>query len=390
MNWIKQNLCQSFKFDLMLNFIPVSEPDLNGNEKKYLNECIDTGWISSEGPFVERFERAFSGYVGRSYGIAVCNGSAALEVALLAMDFEEGDEIIVPSFTIISCISAILRVKAVPVLVDSDANTWNMDVSRVVEKITSRTKAIMVVHIYGLPVDMDAIVTISRTYGLRIIEDAAEMHGQKYKGIPCGSFGDVSVFSFYANKIVTTGEGGMVLTNSPEIAERCFSIRNLCFNKQRRFVHDRIGFNFRMTNLQAAIGLAQLERIDLFVERKREIGIKYTSHLCVSSNLQLPMTCTSYARNIYWVYGVLLRESCPVDAPFVMAELHRRGIGTRPFFYPMHRQPVFRRMKLFGEEHLPVAEALGDRGFYLPSGSLLTDEQIQFVSNSLREVVEDV
>lgn len=374
----------------MIEFIPVSEPDLNGNEKKYLNECIDSGWISSEGPFVERFERAFSSYVGRSFGIAVCNGSAALEVALLAMDFEEGDEVIVPSFTIISCISAILRVKAVPVLVDSDGETWNMDVSKIAEKITSRTKAIMVVHTYGLPVDMDAIMSISEAYGLRIIEDAAEMHGQKYRNIPCGAFGDVSIFSFYANKVLTTGEGGMILTNNPDIAEKCKSIRNLCFSKEQRFVHDRLGFNFRLTNVQAAIGLAQLERIERFLDRKREIGMKYTKCLSLSSNLQLPLATTPYAENMYWVYGVVLKKSYPLDSKFVMAELQRRGIGTRPFFYPMHRQPVFRKMHLFVGEDFPIADVLGDRGFYLPSGSSLTDEQIQFVSASLKEIVDDV
>ena len=284
----------------MNDFIPVNEPLLNGNEKKYLNECIDTGWISSEGPFVKRFEEEFSARMGRKYGIAVCNGTAALDVAVEALGVGPGDEVILPTFTIISCILQIVRSGATPVLVDSDPETWNMDVSQIEEKITSRTKAIMVVHIFGLPVDMDPVLDIAQRYGLKIIEDAAEMIGQTYKGKPCGSFGDISTFSFYPNKHVTTGEGGMLLTDDEELAEVCRSLRNLCFQSQKRFVHERLGWNLRMTNLQAALGLAQLERLDEHVKIKQEMGKKYDQLLAHTCGIQLPLPSTKYANNIYF------------------------------------------------------------------------------------------
>src|ERR1700674_5040212 len=247
--------------------IAVNEPLLGGNEKKYLAECIDSGWISSEGPFVQRLEEQMALRVRRKHGIAVCNGSAALDLALAALKCEPADEVILPSGTIISCAAAIVRAGATPVVVDSDPYTWNMDVNQVAERITSRTRAIMVAHVYGLPVDMDGVLMLAEKHGLKIIEDAAEMHGQDYKGKPCGSFGDISTFSFYPNKLVTTGEGGMVLTDDPLLAERCRSLRNLCFGK-KRFVHEELGWNFRLSNVQAAIGVAQLERLDEFVQKK--------------------------------------------------------------------------------------------------------------------------
>ncbi len=252
--------------------VPVNEPLLDGNEKKYLLECIETGWISSEGPFITKFEEQFSKKVNRKYGIAVCNGTAALEMAVLALRIGKGAEVILPTLSIISCAGAIVKAGATPVVVDCEPGTWNMDTAQVRSKITSKTKAILVVHTYGLPVDMAPIQALAKEHGLKIIEDAAEMHGQTYKNQPCGSFGDLSIFSFYPNKHVTTGEGGMVVTDSPELAERCKSLRNLCFKPERRFVHDEIGSNYRMTNLQAALGVAQLERLDSFVEKKRSIG----------------------------------------------------------------------------------------------------------------------
>ena len=240
-----------------MSFIPVNEPLLNGNEKKYLCDCIDTGWISSEGPFVKEFEQKMSASVGRKYGIAVSNGTAALEIAVQALGIGEGDEVIMPTFTIISCAMAVTKLGAVPVLIDSDLYTWNMKVNEIEAKITDRTKAIMIVHLYGLPVEVDKVLELARKYQLKVIEDAAEMHGQTYKGKPCGSFGDVSTFSFYPNKHITTGEGGMIVTNNDELAERCRLLRNLCFRKDIRYVHDELSDNYRFTNLQAAVGLAQ-------------------------------------------------------------------------------------------------------------------------------------
>ena len=280
----------------MSDFIPVNQPLLTGNEKQYLNECIETGWISSEGPFVKQFEEKFAQRVNRRFGIAVCNGSMALDAAIAALNIQPGDEVILPTFTIISCGAAIVRAGAIPVVVDCHPETWNMEAAAVKAKITEKTRAIMVVHIYGLPVDIDPILDLAQEYHLKIIEDAAEMHGQTYKGQPCGSFGDISTFSFYPNKHVTTGEGGMIVTDDPELSDRCRSLRNLCFQPQKRFVHEELGWNLRMTNLQAAVGLAQLEQLDKFIHRKREMGKLYTALLSDIPGLQLPVPKTDYAQ----------------------------------------------------------------------------------------------
>ena len=258
----------------MSKFIPVNEPDLSGNEKKYLQECIDTGWISSEGPFIERLESGLCQQTGRIHSFAVCNGSAALELAVKAVGIKPGDEIIMPTFTIISCALAVVRTGAVPVYVDADSQTWNMNmkVEDIKPLITERTKAIMAVHIYGLTVDMDPLLEIAKKHNLKVIEDAAEVIGQTYKGKPCGSFGDISTFSFYPNKHITTGEGGMVLTDDPKVAERCSSLRNLCFGRTDRFIHEDLGWNFRMSNLQAAVGVAQLERLNQTIQKKEKLA----------------------------------------------------------------------------------------------------------------------
>jgi len=357
-------------------FIPVNEPLLTGNEKKYVLECLDSGWISSEGPMVSRFEEQFAARIGRKYGIAVCNGSAALDAAVAALDIGAGDEVILPSFTIISCAASIVRSGAVPVVVDCDPETWNMTASEVEKKITPRTKAIMIVHIYGLPVDLDPILALAKNHGLRVIEDAAQMHGQTYRARPCGSFGDLSTFSFYPNKQVTTGEGGMVVTDDTQLAERLRSIRNLCFNPARRFVHDELGWNFRMTSLQAAIGVAQVEVLDRTVERKREIGRRYRGLLKEIPEVELPLDRTEYAESIYWVNGVVLKDTVTFDAFEAMKRLGSQGIGTRPFFWPIHEQPVFKKLGLFQNAHCPVAERIARRGFYLPSGLGLSEEQL--------------
>jgi perosamine synthetase len=364
----------------MNTFIPVNEPLLDGKEKEYLTECIESGWISSEGPFVERFERELSARVGRKHGIAVANGSVALDAAIVALEIGAGDEVIMPAFTIISCAAAVVRAGARPVLVDSDPHTWNMDVAQVESKITARTKAIMVVHIYGLPVDMKPLLEIAQRHGLAIIEDAAESHGQTCDGKACGSFGALSIFSFYPNKHITTGEGGMIMTDDDRLAERCRRLRNLCFQPPRRFVHEELGWNFRMTNLQAALGVAQLERLDEFVARKRQMGALYSRLLADLAGIKLPLTQTKYAKNIYWVYGLVLGNEIPFDAEEAMRRFNEHKIGTRPFFWPMHEQPVFIKAGLFTGERYPVAEQLARRGFYLPSGLALTAKQIEQVA----------
>jgi perosamine synthetase len=365
--------------------IPVNTPRLDGNEKKYLIECIDSGWISSEGPFVSKLEEGMCQLTGRKHGIAVCNGSLALDIAVKAVGIKPGDEVIMPSFTIISCAAAVVRIGATPVFVDSDPETWNLSIAAVREAISERTKAIMVVHIYGLPVDMNPILELAKHHNLKIIEDAAEVHGQTYYGRPCGSFGDVSTFSFYPNKHITTGEGGMIVADSEEVAEKCRSLRNLCFQK-KRFVHEELGWNARMSNLQAAVGVAQLERLPDFLLRKREIGDKYRDLLSNNPDLIFQPQRMPYAENVNWVFGILLSKTCKYNAETIATKLAEKGVATRPFFYPMHLQPVFKNLKI-PLSNCPVAENLGERGFYLPSGLGLSDEEIVFSANALIELL---
>ena len=366
--------------------IPVNEPLLNGNESRYLAECVETGWISSEGPFVKKFEAGFADLVGRRHAIAVTNGTAALDAAVDALGLGPGDEVVMPTFTIISSILQIVRCGATPVLVDSDPLTWNMNVEQVAARITPRTRAIMVVHIFGLPADMDPILALAEQHGLAVIEDAAQMHGQTYRGRPCGSFGDISTFSFYPNKLMTTGEGGMIVTDDDQLAENCRSVRNLCFQDKKRFVHEHLGWNLRMTNLQAALGVAQLERVEEFVARKRHMGQRYLALLADVPGLQLPLPRTDYAENIFWVFGLMLDDTVPFDAVEAMRRLGARGIGTRPFFCPMHQQPVFLERGLFAGENYPVAERMYARGFYIPSGMALTEAQMDEVAIVMKEI----
>ena len=369
-------------------FIPVNEPRFEGNEAAYLAECIRSGWVSSEGPYVKQFESDFASRVERAHGIAVCNGTAALDVAVAALGIGPGDEVILPTFTIVSCAAAVVQAGATPVVVDADPDTWNMRADEVAQRITERTRAIMAVHIYGLPVDMDPLFEVARAHGLAVIEDAAEVIGQTYKGRPCGSFGNVSTFSFYPNKHITTGEGGMVVTNDEALAAQCRSLRNLCFGQGgKRFVHESIGWNYRLSNLQAAVGVAQLEQLDATIRRKREIGTRYHELLADVDTLQLPPARCAFAENIFWVFGVVLRNDCPLDAAGAMQALRAKGIGTRPFFYPMHRQPVFLEAGLFAGESHPVAERLAERGFYLPSGLSIEDAQVERVAAAVKEVL---
>lgn len=372
----------------MSPLIPVNKPSLGQREKELLLECIETEWISSEGPFVQQFEQQMAKVADRVHGVAVTSGTAALDIAVEALGVGPGDEVIMPTFTIISCINQIVRSGATPVLVDCDPLTWNMRTDQVRSKVNERTKAILLVHIYGLPVDVDPLLDVARENNLFVIEDAAQMHGQTYKGKPCGSFGDVSVFSFYPNKHVTTGEGGMLVTNDDELAERARSLRNLCFRPEARFVHEELGWNYRMTNMQAALGVAQLEQLDRFVSRKREIGRFYNGALSGIPGVQLPAERTDYAENIYWVYGLVVDPSRGFTARDAMRHLADKGIGTRPFFWPMHEQPVFRNRGLFTGEAYPVAENIARYGFYLPSGLGITDDELALVARATREVLE--
>ncbi len=367
--------------------IPVNTPLISGNEKKYLMECIETGWISSEGPFVEKFEEKFSSYIGRRFGVSVTNGTAALEAAVCALNLPKNSEVIVPTFTIISCAAAIIRNGLIPIPVDCDLKTFNASAENISEAITEKTSAIMVVHIYGMPCDMDAILKIADKHKLKVIEDAAEVIGQEYKGKKCGTFGDISTFSFYPNKHITTGEGGMVLTDDKKISSHLKSLRNLCFKPEKRFVHDELGWNFRMTNLQAALGLAQLEQIENFLIKKRFIGKAYNNNLKDLEGINLPLSHIDYAENIYWVYSIVLNKDLNLKAQSVMKSLNDEGIGTRPFFYPLHKQPVlspyFKTRKKFKN-----SEFLSEYGFYLPSGLGLKENEIDIVCKKLKKIIE--
>ncbi len=371
----------------MDKFIPVNEPSIGEREKELINECIDTGWISSEGPFVEKFESDLATKINRKYGIACSSGTAALDLAIAALRIGPGDEVIMPTFTIISCAAAIVRSGAKPILVDSDPTTWNMNVKAIGDAITSKTVAIMAVHIYGLPVDMDPLIEIADKYGLYVIEDAAELIGAKYKGIPCGSFGHISTFSFYPNKQITTGEGGMVFTDDLQIRERCKSLRNLCFQSNNRFVHSELGWNYRMTNLQAALGIAQLEKLDATIKKKIKIGELYRSYLSEIKGIKLPLEKTYFSKNIYWVFGILLDFKIG-NAKSFMAKLKELKIGTRPFFYPMHKQPILIEMGIFKNKRYPVSEELYEQGLYLPSGITLTEEKIKLVTEKIKNIIK--
>jgi perosamine synthetase len=375
--------------------IPVNEPLLDGNELEYVTDCIKSGWISSVGDYITKFEQSFAEYCGRSHGVAVSNGTTALQIACRCLDLKPGDEVIMPTFTIISCAQAVVYEGAMPVLVDADPDTWTMDVDQIAEKITAHTRAIMPVHIYGHPTDMKPLLDLAEDHNLAIIEDAAEAHGAEYNighqegddaWKRCGSFGTLSCFSFYANKLITTGEGGMVLTDDKMLAERAAALRNLCFLPDRRFYHESLGFNFRMTNLQAALGVAQLERIDTIVAKKRSIGAYYTKKLQPINGIQLPVE-KSWAKNVYWMYGIVLSEETGLDAVKAALLLREKGVDTRPFFLGMHEQPVFHEMGLFKGEQYPVAERIAQQGLYLPSGLTLTEEQMDIVSTAVKEVV---
>ncbi|GAC1325544.1 MAG: DegT/DnrJ/EryC1/StrS family aminotransferase [Chloroflexota bacterium] len=366
--------------------IPVSEPLLTDEDYRSVDEALRSGWISGAGPHIEAFESAWAAYCGRKHGIAVANGSVALQVAIDVLDLQPGDEVIVPTFTIISCVWPIVLAGAVPVLVDADPESWTMDVAQVAARISARTRAIMPVHIYGHPVDMNPLLDLARSHKLYIVEDAAEAHGAEYRGRRAGSFGTSSTFSFYANKLITTGEGGMVVLDDDRLAERARRLRNLGFGPGRRFLHAELGYNFRLTNLQAALGVPQVARMSEIVARKRHLGEAYTERLAEVPGLQLQAQ-QPWARSVYWMYGFVLREDTGVDAETCATRLKELGIDTRPFFLGMHEQPVLRERGLFGNESYPVAERLARQGLYLPSGLGLDDAQIDRICDAVKQVL---
>lgn len=370
------------------NFIPVNSPSFRGKEKEYLNECIDSGWISFEGPFVERFEDEFAKHHHRTNGISVSNGTAALELAFNALELKPGDEVIMPSFTIISCARAILMSGATPVLVDVEIDSWNASPEAIINLISENTKAILVVHTYGLPVNLLPLMKICEKRNIHLIEDVAEAIGLKLNGSLCGSFGAISTFSFYPNKHITTGEGGMILTDDKRFAEKCRLMRNLAFEGKRRFVHHHLAPNYRLTNMQAAIGLAQLENLQESIEMKKNMGRTYLELLESFHLIQLPLLETSYAENIFWVFGILLKDQVNLCAQEMINRLNLEGIGCREFFWPIHEQPVFKNENFYSDEDaFPVSSKIARRGLYLPSGISLERENIEAVCKILMEIL---
>lgn len=364
---------------------PVCEPTLNGKELEYVTDCIKSNWISSSGKYIERFEKEFAKFCDATYGVSCSNGTTALHLAMLALGIKEGDEVITPNFSIISTAAAIAYVGATPVFVDSELQTWNMDVSQIEQKITKKTKAIIVMHTYGCPVDMDAVNAIAKKYKLYVIEDAAEAHGAIYKGRKIGSLSDVACFSFYANKIITCGEGGMVVTNNKEIADKAAYYRNLAF-KEPRFIHDHLGYNYRMTNIQAAIGLAQLENAEKLVSLRVNNAELYDRELRNIPGITLPPKCP-YGKSVHWMYGILVDEKLyGMNSRDLARELDLMGIQTRTFFYPTHRQPVFKDLKI--KEEFPISDRLWEEGIYLPSTSHLSDYEIMRIAGIIRRVAK--
>jgi len=358
--------------------IPIAEPSMGEKELEYVVDCIRSGWVSSLGEYVKRFEREFAAYCGVRYGVATHNGTVALHLALTALGIGPGDEVILPSLTFVATANAVAYTGARPVFVDSEPYTWNIDPEAVARAITPRTRAIIAVHLYGHPCDMDPLRALADRHNLTLIEDAAEAHGARYKGRRAGSLSDVAVFSFFGNKIITTGEGGMVLTNDGALAERCFFLENQARHKENPYWHPEIGYNYRMTNVQAALGVAQLERIEELIAIRVRNAAHYEQRLSEVPGLSLAPSA-EWAENVYWMYTVLVEEDYGLDRDTLMAQLHRGGIDTRPVFYPIHTLPMYHC-----GQHLPVAEEIGRKGINLPSGATLSPEQVDQVCDALQ------
>lgn len=366
--------------------IPVNEPLLGSKEVKNLVECVKSGWISSKGKYIDLFEKEFAKFCGTRYGITVTSGTTALHLALLALNIKKDDEVIMPTFTMAATACAVIYTGAKPIFVDSEPRTGNMDVTKIEKFITSKTKAIMPVHIYGHPVDMESLIKISKKYRLFIIEDAAEAHGAEYRGKKCGSFGDVGCFSFYANKIITTGEGGMLVTNNKKLAIRARRLKDLAHSPKKRFLHTDLAYNYRMTNMQAAIGLAQLNRIEEFIKKKRYMAMIYNKNLKGVKGLCLPIE-ENRVKNVYWMYTVIIDKKFGINRDKLMRELFKKGIETRTFFMPMHRQPFIKKLGLIApKKKFPVADDISKKGLYLPSGLALRKKDILCICAKIKEI----
>jgi len=369
--------------------IPVNEPHMPEHALGYVEDCITTGWVSSAGAYIDKFEKSFAHYFQVPHAVTVSNGTTALHVAIAALGIGPGDEVIIPDLTIISCALAVHYTGAVPVVVDVEKTTGNINPALIEAAISKKTKAIMVVHLYGHPVDMDPILAIAKKHHLFVIEDAAEAHGALYKGKPVGGLGDVGCFSFYGNKIVTTGEGGMVITHSDTLDGKLRLLKDLAHIPGKRFYHAEVGYNYRMTNLQAALGLAGMEEIDWAIEKKRHMAQIYTEGLSDYRYLELP-TEADYARSVYWMYAITVSPRSPISKDEVRAKLKELGVDTRDYFVPIHEQPVFLSRGYFSGVSCPVASDLSRRGFYIPSGLAITDSQQNDVIGAIHTIFSHV
>ena len=358
--------------------IPVAEPDIGDEEIKKVIEAVQSGWVSSKGPFIEEFENKFSTYIGVKNGITTSNGTAALHLALEALGIGEGMKVLVPSLTFISTANAVIYTGAEPIFVDAHPEYWCIDPLKIEEKIDENTKAIILVHLYGHPCDMDPILRIANNYGIYVIEDCAEAHGAEYKGKKVGSFGDISCFSFYGNKIITTGEGGMCLTNDEELSLKMKILRDHGMSLDRKYWHEVVGFNYRMTNLQAALGVAQMEKIDKLISKKRWIASLYNDLFLDINEIKIAPEMP-WAKNVYWLYSILVKmeiRDCLIE------RMNTWGIETRPFFHPSHKLPPYDSGII-----LPVTEELSAMGVNLPSGFLLTENQIKKIVEIINETL---
>ena len=370
----------------MKKFFPVSEPTITREDKKNAFDAINSGFISSEGKYNKLFENSFSNYIGSKYAISLSNGTVALETALYAIGIEKGDEVILPNFTIVSCLNSIIKLGAIPIFVDVDKNHWNIDHNLIEKKITKRTKAIIVCHIFGHPAEIKKIIQIRNKYNIKVIEDCAESHGAEYKGKKIGNFGDISTFSFYSNKLITTGEGGMVLTSNKKFADRARGYKNLFFGKVDRFRHEDLGSNYRLTNIQAAIGYSQTKRINSIVEQKRKIGFWYLHYLKDINKLELPKEMT-WAKTVFWMYAVVIKPPT-IDAKKIIKAMANRNIQCRPLFYNLNKQPFLSKFNIKDNEKYPVTDKLSKYGFYLPSSLKLTKKDVVYIVNQLKEVLD--
>ena len=357
--------------------IPVSSPLIDEQDVSYVTKCLRSGWISSLGEDVLNFEKKFSEYHGAKYGVSTNSGTTALHLALAAMDLKAGDRIIMPTFTMIASINAAEYLKIGVNLVDANPETWTMNLEQIESKVTEKTKAIMAVHIYGHPENMRVINEIAEKYGLLVIEDAAEAHGAEIDGKKVGTFGKVASFSFYANKIITTGEGGMNITNDQDLAQRMSWLRAHAFGREgKHFWHEELGYGYRLSALQGALGVSQMNKIDTFVNKRRQNAKTYNELLTplAERNLLSLQNEEKWAKNVYWMYSILVSNKLRNN---LMAYLDTRGIETRTFFYPIHRQPYYSAR--YQNIDFPVADKIASEGINLPSGNTLTEEEIQYI-----------